>query len=210
MGFFERPLVLSFFWSLVFKDNLPYLNIGIFFELFWLDLFPVGTFVPPQHIVSTIISLFIVYTFKVKSLNHILFIIIMANLFSYFWDWFEVKTRQWNNYIYNKILKSLKLRSEINMSNIILSSIGKMFIMNFIIFFVVLIFSFYIYEYISFYIPQTKILTWNVLFIISLVGAVLGLRLQKLYIVLSLGIMFILFCYLIVWNGWININILNL
>lgn len=41
----------------VFGDIPTCLNISIFFELFWLDLFPAGTFIPPNQAASTLATL---------------------------------------------------------------------------------------------------------------------------------------------------------
>ncbi|MDL2207308.1 hypothetical protein LJB82_01125 [Desulfovibrio sp. OttesenSCG-928-M16] len=48
IGFVERPLVIAFAWYLVTGDMMPAVPLAIFFELFWLDLFHLGGFIPPM------------------------------------------------------------------------------------------------------------------------------------------------------------------
>lgn len=48
MGFVERPLVLGFAWWIYTGDVAPALPLALFFELFWLDLYPIGSFIPPM------------------------------------------------------------------------------------------------------------------------------------------------------------------
>lgn len=46
--FVERPLVLGFAWWFVTGEVAPALPLALFFELFWLDLFPIGSYQPPM------------------------------------------------------------------------------------------------------------------------------------------------------------------
>lgn len=48
VGFIERPIVLGFAWWLLTGDPNPTLPLALFFELFWLDLFPIGSYSPPM------------------------------------------------------------------------------------------------------------------------------------------------------------------
>jgi len=47
-GFVERPIVLGIAWWLCTGDLVPALPLALFFELFWLDLFPIGSYIPPM------------------------------------------------------------------------------------------------------------------------------------------------------------------
>ncbi len=41
----------------VFGDIPTCMNVAVFFELFWLDLFPAGTFIPPNQAAATLAAL---------------------------------------------------------------------------------------------------------------------------------------------------------
>ena len=48
LGFIERPIFIGFVWWLCTGDMAPALPLALFFELFWLDLIPIGSYVPPM------------------------------------------------------------------------------------------------------------------------------------------------------------------
>ena len=48
VGFLDRPLLIGILFALILDPDLPFIGIGIFFELLWLDLIPAGTYIPPQ------------------------------------------------------------------------------------------------------------------------------------------------------------------
>ena len=48
LGFLDRPLVIGILFALILDPDIPFLGIGIFFELLWLDAIPAGTYIPPQ------------------------------------------------------------------------------------------------------------------------------------------------------------------
>nr|WP_279614649.1 PTS sugar transporter subunit IIC [Desulfovermiculus halophilus] len=52
-GFLDRPLTIGIIAAAVSGQWPQCLGAAVFFELVWLDLFPAGTFIPPQRIFST-------------------------------------------------------------------------------------------------------------------------------------------------------------
>ncbi len=48
IGFIERPLVIGFAWWLCTGEYSPAVPMALFFELFWLDLFHIGGYIPPM------------------------------------------------------------------------------------------------------------------------------------------------------------------
>ena len=56
LGFVHRPLFAAALWALFTWQIQPALGAGIFFELLWLDLFPAGTFIPPQSLLALSIA----------------------------------------------------------------------------------------------------------------------------------------------------------
>jgi len=54
-GFLERPITVGLIAALLTGQWTQCVGVGIFFELLWLDLFPAGTYVPPQRILSTLL-----------------------------------------------------------------------------------------------------------------------------------------------------------
>jgi len=60
LGLIERPIVQAAVFGLVTGELTLSLQIAIFFELFWLDLFPAGTYLPPNATASNLACLFLV------------------------------------------------------------------------------------------------------------------------------------------------------
>ncbi|MFO7802670.1 MAG: PTS sugar transporter subunit IIC [Desulfovermiculus sp.] len=54
-GFLERPITVGLIAALLTGQWTQCVGVGIFFELLWLDLFPAGTYLPPQRILSTLL-----------------------------------------------------------------------------------------------------------------------------------------------------------
>ncbi|WP_273192571.1 hypothetical protein [Oleidesulfovibrio alaskensis] len=50
IGFLERPLCVGFLWAVITGEWELSLSLAIFFELLWLDLFPAGTYIPPNAV----------------------------------------------------------------------------------------------------------------------------------------------------------------
>jgi len=59
----DRPLVVGLVYGAVFGDIPTCMNIAVFFELFWLDLFPAGTFIPPNQAAATLATLTLAHCF---------------------------------------------------------------------------------------------------------------------------------------------------
>ena len=47
VGFLDRPLAVGFLWGLYSGDMTTPVLLGLCCELFWLDLFPIGGYLPP-------------------------------------------------------------------------------------------------------------------------------------------------------------------
>lgn len=59
IGFIERPLVIGFIWWLCTGEYMPALPLALFFELFWLDLFHIGGYIPPMGAFPYLLLLFL-------------------------------------------------------------------------------------------------------------------------------------------------------
>jgi len=66
-------------WSLFSGQKDISLNLGIFFELLWLDLFPAGTFIPPQSVYAVLLTLSISYIFALKNISQLWALIIITH-----------------------------------------------------------------------------------------------------------------------------------
>ena len=78
IGFIEHPLVLGFFYSLITGQFLPVLPLAVFFELFWLDLFPVGSYIPPFPAFPFLVILSVVTMFPAMPMPLLLTLLLVA------------------------------------------------------------------------------------------------------------------------------------
>lgn len=185
-------------WSLFSGQKTLALYLGIFFELFWIDLFPAGTFIPPQSVYAIFFTLSISYILGLEKISYLLPLIIATNIFSYIGVFIERKSRLEDNYSYNNLLKKLKSKEELNVSFVIFKSIARSIIYNFIFFFLSLIVLFNFFKIILPYIPNIEFINWNTLWLVALLGGVLSLRIQKYYFVFGIGILFLGIIYLLI------------
>ena len=57
IGIFDRPVAMGIAWGALTGDWQTSIGIGVFFELFWLDHFPAGTFIPANSTLATLAAL---------------------------------------------------------------------------------------------------------------------------------------------------------
>jgi PTS system mannose-specific IIC component len=82
--------------------------VAFFFELFWLDVIPVGTFIPPAGLFSTIASLSLIHVLGVTHPGEI-FILLTATIpFAAFMAWLESRQRLWQNREFNLLVVSTR------------------------------------------------------------------------------------------------------
>jgi PTS system mannose-specific IIC component len=81
------------------------LQIGVFFELFWLDLFPAGTYLPPNAAASTLASLFLVRVSSLHDPGAIAAVMLLTLPLARIFGKLEASQRVLANSFYNRLLK---------------------------------------------------------------------------------------------------------
>ena len=82
----------------------PALSAGIFFELLWLDLFPAGTYIPPQAIMSLTATLTILACLPDADMRTTALVVIATLPLAYLGAWVEQLHRKRQNARYNQLL----------------------------------------------------------------------------------------------------------
>lgn len=82
----------------------PALSLGIFFELLWLDLFPAGTFIPPQALFSLIAALTLLACLPDADMRLITAVMLCTLPLAHLGTWAEQRYRQRQNLSYNALL----------------------------------------------------------------------------------------------------------
>ena len=206
-GFVERPLVAAFFWSFVTGEWTVNFNVAIFFELFWLDLFPAGTFIPPHALYSTFASMAMVYILDLHLTEEVFLAIILTIPLALFGSWLEGQQRIWQNKSYNELLKRVRrgYQNGFYPERLILKSIFQILMVNFLFAYFSLHALIFIYEKIAPISPRSTFLAWPYLWIFASIGGILSLRISRAYAVFFTGV-FMAGVYLILKDvGWLNI-----
>ena len=78
IGVVERPLVQGLVWGLVVGDVTFAVSVSLVFELFWLDLIPAGTFIPPNTAASNLVVLALAAIFGFHDPSQVVFPILLS------------------------------------------------------------------------------------------------------------------------------------
>jgi PTS system mannose-specific IIC component len=78
VGLLDRPLTAGLLAALLSGQWPQCVGVAVFFELLWLDLFPAGTYIPPQRILSTLLVCSVVSVLNLSNPVHILIPIFCA------------------------------------------------------------------------------------------------------------------------------------
>lgn len=197
IGLLERPLVIGLFWGAFSGDFQTSLHIAIFFELFWLDLIPVGTFIPPHLAASTFFSMALTTWFDLESPAEIMIIMFTGMPLAWAGAWVEGIMRERQKKSYNRLLNWARnpVRCDVPGQIILRSTFSSLFL-SWILFFVTLLAFEHIFDFIftNFSSALSNLqIAWPHLWIAATLGGVMALRVKRAYVVLTLGIGFVLF-----------------
>lgn len=78
IGVIERPLVQGLIWGLIIGDVTFAVSVALVFELFWLDLIPAGTFIPPNAAASNLAVLALAEIYGFHEPAQIVFPVLLA------------------------------------------------------------------------------------------------------------------------------------
>lgn len=182
--------------------------MAIFYEIVWLDLFPAGTYVPPNGSLSVFLLLCFVYVIgfhgdgAVPSPADILLPLLLAMPAAECSSRVESYLRHLNNTRYEALLSHTSsesqqspqfLQSPQSPQKLIMASLAQAFFVHmasFILCFLVLFVTFWAVQACLGYFPQQfihlnenlqQIVTWPMLWFGALLGSLLALRIKKAY-----------------------------
>ncbi|WP_460139117.1 PTS sugar transporter subunit IIC [Salidesulfovibrio brasiliensis] len=188
IGLLERPLVIGLFWALVTGRFETCMAVAIFFELFWLDLLPVGTFIPPHLTAAAFAALALTIWFDVVNASKVLIILFACMPLAWLGAQLEGVQRMREKKSYNLLLNWSRKpdRAELP-GKLILRSALAYFSYSFVLFYLIMIVYVHGLEYL---LPKLSPLlsglkiTWAHLLIAATLGGVMALRLRRAYAVL--------------------------
>ncbi len=100
----DRPLTAGFLWGAITGDWATSLGVAVFFELFWLDLFHVGTYIPPNSLLGVYLVLGITQYFHLSTPGQILLPLALSLPMALVGARLEAVHRVWQDAGYNALL----------------------------------------------------------------------------------------------------------
>jgi len=202
VGLLERPLVVGLFWGAFSGDYTTSLYIAIFFELFWLDLIPVGTYIPPHLTAATFSALALTTYFGLENPAQIMGFLFASMPLAWLGTKIEGFLREQEQGSYNKLLNWARNPESGNLPGaLILRSSIRTFILSWITFFLAIIILKFVFQTLFDLYPGllTSVdVKWTHLWVAATLGGVMALRLKRAYVILGIGIsLFVLFT---AWN----------
>lgn len=197
----ERPLVVGFFWGAVTGEFTTSLNISIFFELFWLDLIPVGTFIPPHLTAATFASLSLTTWFGLSNPTEILGVILASMPLA----WLGTKVEEWirdqERAGYNRLLHWARHSGDRSGPGIlVLRSLARTFAVSWAFFLAAVLLLAFVFDTLFTLYPgalSAVDVQWAHLWGAATLGGLMALRLKRAYAVLATGVaLFVIFTLL--------------
>ena len=202
IGLLERPLVIGLFWGAFTGDYTTSLYIAIFFELFWLDLIPVGTFIPPHLTAATFSALSLTTYFGLDHPARIMGVLFASMPLAWLGTKVEAALRERERGSYNQLLTWVRNPESPNLPGaLILRSLSRTFVMSWLTFFIAILMLKYLLQAIFTLYPGLLVsvdIKWAHLWVAATLGGLMALRLKRAYVVLATGVfLFVLFAF---WN----------
>ncbi|SDK71834.1 PTS system, mannose-specific IIC component [Maridesulfovibrio ferrireducens] len=192
-GLLERPLVAGALWGVVTGDYVTSLNIAVFFELFWLDNIPAGTYIPPHILASTFAALALTTSFGFTEAPQVMFILLACLPLARLGAWLENALRQWHNRGYYSLLNwARRGKSGDDLPRrLVVQSILRTLATSWLFFWTSTVILHYILS--IFFHKWSEIVTsvemqWSFLWIAASLGGLLALRLRKAYATFVFGV----------------------
>jgi PTS system mannose-specific IIC component len=108
LGFLDRPVVIGLFWSALTGQWAVAIPVALFYELFYLDLFPLGTFIPPHAPFALLVTLALTNIFDLSQPSLVFVVLCLSMPAAWLGSKLEGRHRQWQNLSYTRMLQSTR------------------------------------------------------------------------------------------------------
>ncbi len=192
VGLLERPLVVGLFWAVFTGQTTVCVNIAIFFELFWLDLIPVGTYIPPHLTAATFAALSLTTFFDYESPARVLVIMFASMPLAWLGAKLEALLREQEQGSYNALLHwSRRSRPASGTpGKLVTKALARTCIFSFVTFYLYLIvLKFTLQTFFSCYpgLMSSVHISWAHMWVAATVGGLMALKFTRVYGVLAAG-----------------------
>lgn len=180
-------------WGAYSGDYQSSLYISIFFELFWLDVIPAGTFVPPHLTASTLAALVTATAFGLNNPPEVLIPIIVSMPLAWIGNKFESLLRIWQNKNYNNMLNWARNPEDRTIpSSMVLQSLLLSIVVSTFFFFCSILVIFLVTNILRdaaapFF--SSMHLKWFHIWIAATIGGLMAIRLRRVYLFLAFAVL---------------------
>lgn len=190
LGFLERPLCIGLLWSFLTGDASTALPLGLFFELLWLDLLPIGGYIPPMASFPYLILLTLAPLYGWNTPTTLAFPLLLSLPLAYIVPFIEVRLRNQQKQASLILLQASAAEASLGSLpfRLLFSSIARQLFMGVGIFIAVygvirILFSLPAFApYINVSFPYAG---WAAFYCVAIVGSFLSLRIRSAYIVFA-------------------------
>lgn len=185
----DRPLVIGMLWAAVTGQWETTLPVAIFFELFFLDLFPIGTYIPPHGPFALLTTLALVNIFELIQTPVIFLAMLLCAPTALLGSRLEHVQRQRQNAVFTKMLQSTRgARFTGNsLGNPAPPALVQAVLMNTVAFSVVMVllvpFTDWLLQHVRGRVLMLPI-TWPAIWMLGTIGVLLSLRSRRVYALL--------------------------
>ena len=191
IGFIERPLVIGFAWWFCTGEYSPAVPLALFFELFWLDLFHIGGYIPPMGAFPYLVLLSLSARFAWVSPAALAFPLAAMLPLAYIVPYCESWQRDYQKGASTLLIRQARRNTPLGalparrVAFSILQQIAiALSLFVFVASLIWYIFSLETLDKKTGFIPLA--VDWSVLYAIAAIGSLLSLRIKRAYIVFSL------------------------
>ena len=196
LGILERPLAVGLLWGVVTGEYETAISVGIFFELFWLDQIPAGTYIPPHSLCSTFLALSLMDSFKMTQPGEIVYPILLSLPMGLVGGKLEYLQRRWQDGSYNNLLHWARMpvrrRNPDHPKRLVRLSLLLQLAVHFAFFTVSVLALAGVLAFLGMYeepFALTADLRWPHLWFLAALGALLALRVKRSYVIVACSVL---------------------
>ncbi|MFP4479596.1 MAG: PTS sugar transporter subunit IIC [Desulfohalobiaceae bacterium] len=194
-GFWDLPLAVGLFFGYISGDWATSLGVAIFFELFWLDAFPAGTYVPPHRILATFLSLTLALALEFQDPGQIILLLLPSVLLAKLGSKLEIWQRMQQNASYNQLLQWARQESDRFQPEILVKKgLLQLAVANALLYVLSFLACYYLLQMaLGFWTLELQGLAWEQIWSLGLLGPILSLRNKRAYQLLVAGAALLVF-----------------
>jgi PTS system mannose-specific IIC component len=171
------------------------LGVAVFYELFWLDLIPAGTYIPPSGLLATMLVFGVSHFFDLHTASELAIPLFLALPLAHLAAQLEHRQRKWQDGSYNALLQWARrahLESAVSRpERLVAGSLVQIFVLHFLIFVTGLACLLSLYYGLRVWFSPAALrlpVTWPHLWFLAGIGGIVGLRLKKSIMVFAVAV----------------------